>query len=75
MNGNDQKISDKYICNFKPPSNCFGCMPVIYEDLAFVSPKYLKPFSCVFGFNITQNTFCQECFTIDFKHKILSVDI
>lgn len=68
--GNDQGISDKCICNFKPPVNSFGCT-LIQGDLTFVSPNYLKPFSCVFGFNITRNTLCQLHFSIDFKHNIL----
>lgn len=73
--GNDQGISDKYICNFKHPANCFSYMRVISGDLALVSANYLKPFSCCFGFNITQSTLCQGYFSIDFKHKILSGEI
>lgn len=73
--GNDQGISDKFICNFKQPANCFSYMHVISGDLAFVSANYVKPFSCFLGFNITQNTLCQGYFSIDFKHKILSGEI
>lgn len=52
--GNDYGISDKYICNFKTVTNCYR-----YSEQAFGSANYPKPFSCAFGFTITQNTLCQ----------------